>query len=52
LEVILNRFKNNTIFISWSIVAFACILLVSGLFLYLQFRMNKKGSNLKKYFHL
>jgi hypothetical protein len=52
LEVILNRFKNNTIFISWSIVAFACILLVSGLFLYLQFRINKKGSNLKKYFHI
>lgn len=52
LEVILNRFSHNKIFISWSVVAFACILPVSGLFLYLQFRINKKGSDLKKYFHL
>jgi len=52
LEVILNKFHHTDILISWSLVAFACILPVSGLFVYLQFRINKKGSNLKKYFHI
>ncbi|MDO9577078.1 MAG: DUF6320 domain-containing protein [Candidatus Cloacimonadales bacterium] len=52
LEVILNRFHQEYIFISWSLVAFACILPVSGFFVYFQFRINKKGSELKKYFHI
>ena len=51
LEVILNKFHHTDILISWSLVAFACILPVSGLFVYLQFRLNK-GSELKKFFHI
>jgi len=31
---------------------FACILPVSGFFIYYQLRINKKGSGLKKYFHV
>ncbi len=52
LEVILIRFHQENIFISWSLVAFACILPVSGFLIYFQFRINKKGADLKKYFHI
>ena len=52
LEVILSLFHWNTILISWSLVAFACILPVSGLFLYLQKKLNKERNEMKKFFHL
>jgi hypothetical protein len=51
LEIIINLYMDN-FFISWSIVAFACIIPVSGLFLYLQVKNRKKGSDLKKIFHI
>jgi hypothetical protein len=51
LELILNLYHNK-IFISWSIVAFACIIPVSGLFVYLQLKIKKRGSDLKKFFHI
>jgi len=51
LEIIINFYRNE-FFLSWSIVAFACIIPVSGLFLYLQIMKRKKGSNLKKIFHI
>lgn len=52
LEMILHDFQNESFSISWSLVAFACILPVSGLFFYLQKRLNRKGSEMKKYFHI
>jgi len=52
LEVILNKFHKVDLMVSWSLVAFACILPVSGFFMYYQFRINKKGSEFKKYFHI
>jgi Family of unknown function (DUF6320) len=52
LEVILNKFHQQNLMVSWSLVAFACILPVSGFLVYFQFRIYKKGSDLKKYFHI
>ncbi|OPX28636.1 MAG: hypothetical protein B1H06_02900 [Candidatus Cloacimonas sp. 4484_143] len=52
LEVILNKFHQKNLMVSWSLVAFACILPVSGFFIYYQLRINKKGSEFKKYFHI
>jgi Family of unknown function (DUF6320) len=52
LEVILNKFHQENLMVSWSLVAFACILPVSGFFIYYQLRINKKGSEFKKYFHV
>ncbi|MCF7793357.1 MAG: DUF6320 domain-containing protein [Candidatus Cloacimonetes bacterium] len=52
LEVILNKFHQENLMVSWSLVAFACILPVSGFFIYFQLRINKKDSELKKYFHI
>ena len=51
LELILNLYQNR-FFISWSIVAFACIIPVSSLFIYLHQKMKKRGSDLKKFFHI
>lgn len=52
LEVVLHNFHQNAISISWSLVAFACILPVSGLFFYMQIRLNRKGNSMKKFFHI
>ncbi|HPR16749.1 MAG TPA: DUF6320 domain-containing protein [Candidatus Cloacimonadota bacterium] len=52
LEFILNRFHGLPVFISWSLVAFACILLVSALFLYLERKFNKNNLHWKKYFRV
>jgi uncharacterized protein DUF6320 len=51
LEIILNLFHAK-FFISWSIVVLACLLPVSCFFIYLQFRIKKKGSDLTKIFHI
>lgn len=51
LEIILHRFQQGKMLISWSLVVFACILPISGMFLYLQKRLNKQGNKMKKYFH-
>lgn len=51
LEIVINSYHHK-IFISWSIVAFACIVPVSGLFVYLHLKMKKRGSDLEKFFHI
>ncbi|MBN2460666.1 MAG: hypothetical protein JXB60_03580 [Candidatus Cloacimonetes bacterium] len=52
LEIILNRFITGKIFVSWSVVAFACILPLTGFLLLFQKKMQKNGSHLKKIFHV
>lgn len=51
LELILNLYHKE-FFISWSIVAFACLIPVSSLFIYLHLKIRKRGSDLKKFFHI
>jgi len=51
LDLILHLF-HDLFTISWSLVAFACLLPFSGFLLYLQYRLKKKGSDLPKILHL
>ena len=51
-EIIINRFIIRPVFVSWSLVAFACIITFIGLLGYLQGSIKKNKSHLKKFFHL
>jgi len=51
LEAVLNRFLQNRIFVSWSLVACACLIPISGFILYLKSQLKKRGKELEKYFH-
>jgi hypothetical protein len=51
LELIIHRFKHESYFISWSLVAFASILPLGGILVYLHSKLKNNGSQLKKYFH-
>jgi len=52
LDAILHNFKKGKPFISWSIVAFACIIPLIVFLLYFQKRLKKKGIDLQRYFHI
>lgn len=52
LELILNLFLYNKPFISWSMVASACMIPIIGFLINFDSRLKKRGSSLKKYFHI
>jgi hypothetical protein len=52
LEVLINRFTMRPVLVSWSAVAFACIITFIGLLAYFQKRLRKNAPHLKKVFHV
>ena len=51
LELLLNNYKQSTITLSWSLIAFVCILPLSFFLIYLDNKIKRSGEELKKYFH-
>lgn len=51
LEALLNRFLHERLFVSWSMVAFACLLVLSGFIQYFKHRIKKRGIDLEKFLH-
>ncbi|MBN1949119.1 MAG: hypothetical protein JW784_05205 [Candidatus Cloacimonetes bacterium] len=51
LEALLNRFLHERLFVSWSMVAFACLLVLSGFIPYFKHRIKKRGIDLEKFLH-
>ena len=52
LDAILHNFRKGKPLISWSVVAFACIIPLIVFLLYFQKRLKKKGIDLQRYFHI
>jgi Family of unknown function (DUF6320) len=51
LELLLDNYKHETIALSWSLIAFVCILPLSFFLIYLDKKIKRSGEELKKYFH-
>ncbi|MDP8210026.1 MAG: DUF6320 domain-containing protein [Candidatus Stygibacter australis] len=51
LELFLDNYKQDTIALSWSLIAFAGILPLSFFLIYLDKKIKRSGEELKKYFH-
>ena len=51
LELLLNNYKHEIIALSWSLIAFVCILPLSFFLIYLDKKIKRSGEELKKYFH-
>jgi len=51
LELILHHYVHDRLYVSWSLVAFACILPLVGFLLYTHRRMKQKGFSFRKMFH-
>ncbi|MBC8384572.1 MAG: hypothetical protein H8E57_03525 [Candidatus Cloacimonetes bacterium] len=52
LDLVLHNFMECKSIISWSVVAFACIIPLVVFLLYFQKRLKKKGIDLQRYFHI
>lgn len=52
LELTLNRHLYNRLFISWSLIVFACILTLTTSFLFIQKKYGIEENNLRKRFHV
>ena len=50
-EGIITLYIDNILELHWSLVVFACVLSISSLLLYIQYRL-KKGTDLKRFFHI
>ncbi len=51
LELLIKNYKQETSGISWSLIAFVCLLPLSLFFIYFDKKIKKNGEELKKYFH-
>ncbi|MCF7911479.1 MAG: DUF6320 domain-containing protein [Candidatus Cloacimonetes bacterium] len=51
LELLLDNYKHEIIALSWSLIAFVCILPLSFFLIYLDKKIKRSGAELKKYFH-
>ncbi|HHE37293.1 MAG TPA: hypothetical protein ENL20_01810 [Candidatus Cloacimonetes bacterium] len=52
LDFILHNYMEGKLLLSWSIVAFACIIPLVVFLLYFRKRLKKKGIDLQKFFHI
>lgn len=52
LELLINRYRDDRWFISWSAVAFLCLLPLVSLLLYLQRWLRTRQGEIRKIFHL
>lgn len=52
LEVILNNFQGNDVVVSWSLVAFACLVALFVVLLFVEKRLRERHSEYRKIFHL
>ncbi|MCF7920530.1 MAG: DUF6320 domain-containing protein [Candidatus Cloacimonetes bacterium] len=52
LELLLKHHQQGTFSLSWSLIAFVCLLPLSIFFIYFDNKIKKSGKELKKYFHL
>jgi hypothetical protein len=51
IEGIISLYQDNTLKLNWSLIVIACIVPVSAILTYMQYRM-KKGTDLKRFFHI
>ncbi|MBN1326726.1 MAG: hypothetical protein JW996_02120 [Candidatus Cloacimonetes bacterium] len=51
LEALLYRFLYDQITVSWSLVAVACLISISGFIIYVKKRYHSRGKDLEKFFH-
>ncbi len=51
VEGMISLYNNGTLKLHWSLIVFFCVLPVSSILLYIQYRL-KKGTDLKRFFHI